>query len=68
MTLEQIIKLNNEIITLEQLAEIEESQCVELVEDNGMSGLNGKHWYSITVTEMFINDSCDDVTEIQVYV
>jgi len=65
--LEQILKLSNEVITLEELAKIEESEVVEMVEDCGMSGKNGKHWYCVKLNAPFINESRDDVSEIQVY-
>ena len=70
MISESILKLDGELITLEQLSEIEENEAVEVVEDNGLSGSNkyyGKHWYSIRFKETFINECCDDVSEIQVY-
>ncbi|MCB2300420.1 hypothetical protein [Clostridium tagluense] len=67
---ENILKLAGELITLEQLQEIEENEAVESVENNGLSGNNphyGKTWYSVKFNETFIAENCDDVSEIQVY-
>lgn len=69
MTINEIVKLNNELITDEQLQEIEESECVSETEDNGLSGnkFYGKKWVSVFFNETFIDESCDDRAEIQVY-
>jgi len=65
-----ILELDGELITLEQLTEIEENESVEAVENNGLSGNNphyGKTWYSVKFNETFINNNADDISEIQVY-
>ena len=67
---ENILGLNGEIITLEQLKGIEENKTVESIEDNGISYSNkyyGKHWYTVTFNETFISANCDDVNSIHVY-
>lgn len=68
MNIEQIIGLDKEIITVEQLEEIESNEFVENVEFNGISGQNECKWYSVFLTEEYITSNCDDSNEIQVYV
>lgn len=68
MNLEQLLKLDNEIITLEEMEEIEGSELVESVEFNGMSGINNCKWYSIYLNETYIKEDCDDSNQIQVYI
>ena len=67
MKMESILKLEDEIITVEELAEIKESECVEYVRFNGLNEMNMCKWYSIFFNETFIKN-CEDVNEIQVYV
>jgi len=44
--------LNKEILTLEELELVEESQEVTNVEDCGMSGNKvGYHWYNVTLVD-----------------
>jgi hypothetical protein len=69
MTLEEILKLSNEVVTLEQMEELQKSECVEIVECNGESGkYHGKKWYTVRFNESYIDGKCDDVTEMQVYI
>ena len=52
MTKQEIIDLDNEIITMEELEELEESEFVTEVEKNGYSGLYyGCLMYTVTVEE-----------------
>lgn len=70
MTMQEILKLNGELITEEQLEAIEESECVLGTENNGSSGGNkfyGRKWVSVKFNKTFIDSKCDDVDEIQVY-
>lgn len=69
MDLEKLISMNNGIITLEELEEIEMMEEVESVESNGLSGrFIGKRWYTVWLYKPFIDNKCDDVKEIQVYI
>lgn len=52
MTLAEIKQYDNDSISLDLLAVIEESDQVIQVEDNGVSGLkNGEHWYSVYLAD-----------------
>lgn len=69
MTLEQLVRLNNQIIDLETLEEIEEMEEVECVESNGLSGRYvNSNWYTVWLNDSYINESCDDSKQIQVYI
>ena len=68
--LESILRLDRELITLEQLEELELNALVEGTQDNGLSSNNphyGKHWYTVYLNETFLSASDDDINEIQVY-
>ena len=68
--LQNILNLDGELITLEQLEELELNEMVEGTQDNGLSGNNphyNKHWYTVYLNETFLSASDDDIKEIQVY-
>lgn len=71
MTFGEFLKLNGQLITLEQLEEIENSDFVDGVQFNGLTGNSfyyGRKWYTVYFNNSFINFCSDDVMEISVYI
>jgi hypothetical protein len=70
MNINELVKFNNQTITLEELTEIEKNEFVESVQDNGLSehpSHSHQNWYTVYLKVFFINNNCNDCNEIQVY-
>ena len=51
MTLEEIKNLDGEILTIEELNDLECEEFVEDIECLGVSGNNKYYWYDVTLTD-----------------
>lgn len=59
MNLKEMKELSNEVLTEQQFTEVEESEFVTEVQDNGMSGVDPtNHYYTVVFT---------DGTEMDIY-